>query len=42
MMNNVVNILLEYIVLRVIYVLRYVIRNMHHAALRIYNEYKAV
>jgi len=38
MMNNIVNILSEYIVLRVIYVLRYVLRNVLHAALRIYNK----
>lgn len=38
MVNNVVNILSEYIVLRVIDIMRYVIRNVLHAAFRIYNE----
>lgn len=38
MMNNVVNILSEYIVFRVVYVLRYIFRNVFHAAFRIYNE----
>jgi hypothetical protein len=42
MMNNVVDILAEHIVLRVIYVVRYVIRNVFHAALRVHDKQKAV
>ena len=42
MMNNIINILAEHIVLRVIYVLGYVICYVLHSSLRIYNKKEAI
>lgn len=42
MMNNIINILAKNIILRIIYILRYVICYIFHSSFRIYNEQKTI